>query len=247
MAFLAHRCGMSRGTENTMEAIEQAYCDDADAFECDVRMTADGVPVVIHDPDLIRVAHNGGRISQMTAAELNQVRLYGGEHIPSVAEVMDFVRTRYWRVIFELKDSSARLAKKMIDQQAEHRLVFEQCQFLTYAQNAPVLTNWKQEYPNINTSAMFKIPRQLVERAKKLNLNTICFGWRNKVEQWLVYGMAEFFLLQKEITKAHQQDLTVLSGITAEPSAIKYLAKLGVDGIWSNDILALRSAIEKIK
>lgn len=226
-----------------MEAIEQAYHDGADGFECDVRMTKDGIPVVIHDADLMRVAHHSGVINQMTKYELDSVRLRTGERIPSVAEVMDFVRQQDWRVVFEIKDSSPELAKKLIKMQSEFRLRFEQCQFLTYAQNARVLTDLKRDCPFINTSAMFKIPRQLIRRAKELNINTICVGWLSQSQKWFFYGMAEFFMLREQIAQAKQRGFKVISGITTEPIAVKYLAELGVDGIWSNDIPALRQAL----
>ena len=48
LLILAHRGGMSRAPENTILSFEQALTDGADAFECDVCLTQDKEPVMIH-------------------------------------------------------------------------------------------------------------------------------------------------------------------------------------------------------
>ena len=46
--ILAHRGGMGRAPENTIAAFQQTLDDGADAFECDVCLTQDEEPVLIH-------------------------------------------------------------------------------------------------------------------------------------------------------------------------------------------------------
>ena len=48
LTLLAHRGGMDRAPENTLTAFRQAYADGADVFECDVCLTSDKEPVMIH-------------------------------------------------------------------------------------------------------------------------------------------------------------------------------------------------------
>lgn len=48
----AHRGGAKLGPENTMPAFARGLEAGADGVECDVRQSADGVPVVIHDATL---------------------------------------------------------------------------------------------------------------------------------------------------------------------------------------------------
>lgn len=52
--IIAHRGSSGRAPENTLRAFELALEEGADAFELDVHVSADGVPVVIHDPSLLR-------------------------------------------------------------------------------------------------------------------------------------------------------------------------------------------------
>lgn len=65
-------------------AIETGY-----GIELDVRLTADGVPVIFHDNALRRICACEGTVSTMTLAQLRRVRLGGGnETLPTLAEVL---------------------------------------------------------------------------------------------------------------------------------------------------------------
>lgn len=88
--------------ENTLSAFEAAIGHDY-AIECDVHLSADGVPVVFHDSVLNRLTGRDGFVHEMTAAELTQLRIGGTEdRIPTLAEMLARVRGRVPLVI-ELK------------------------------------------------------------------------------------------------------------------------------------------------
>lgn len=88
--------------ENTLSAFEAAIARDY-AIECDVHLSSDGVPVVFHDSVLNRLAGRDGFVHDMTAAELNQIKVGGThDHIPTLAEMLARVRGRVPLVI-ELK------------------------------------------------------------------------------------------------------------------------------------------------
>ena len=88
--------------ENTLSAFDAAIERDY-AIECDVHLSADGVPVVFHDSVLNRLAGRDGFVHEMTAAELNQLKVGGtDDHIPTLAEMLAKVRGRVPLVI-ELK------------------------------------------------------------------------------------------------------------------------------------------------
>lgn len=62
------------------------------AIECDVRLTADGVPVVFHDADLKRLTGTEGRADALTAAALARLPLLGTVETPPLfAEFLDLV------------------------------------------------------------------------------------------------------------------------------------------------------------
>ncbi len=88
--------------ENTLPAFDAAI-DRNFAIECDVHLTADGVPVVFHDHDLLRLAGRDGFVWQRTAAEMGALSIGGtGDHAPTLSAMLDRVAGRVPLVI-ELK------------------------------------------------------------------------------------------------------------------------------------------------
>ena len=72
--LIAHRGGAGCAPENTLAAFESAARDwSADMVELDVRVTADGHCVVIHDPTVDRTTDGTGEVAQLTRAQLQQL------------------------------------------------------------------------------------------------------------------------------------------------------------------------------
>lgn len=93
--------------ENTLaafsEAIRHGY-----AIECDVQLSADGVPVVFHDSSLKRLTGRDGDVADLTARELAGLSIGGtGERIASLGDMLALVRGRVPLVI-ELKGTPGR-------------------------------------------------------------------------------------------------------------------------------------------
>jgi glycerophosphoryl diester phosphodiesterase len=70
---VAHRGASYEIAEHTLGAYLSALEQGADALECDVRLTADGHLVCVHDRNLRRTASNNGLVSTMDLAELNEL------------------------------------------------------------------------------------------------------------------------------------------------------------------------------
>ena len=70
---VAHRGASEEAPEHTLAAYRKAIEDGADALECDVRLTADGHLVCVHDRDLRRTASSRGLVSTMNLAELDEL------------------------------------------------------------------------------------------------------------------------------------------------------------------------------
>jgi glycerophosphoryl diester phosphodiesterase len=100
---LGHRGSPRRFAENTIGSFEAAFEGGADGVEFDVRNSADGVPLVFHDADLLRMARRPERIAELTARQLAAVELLGGARIPTLAEALDVVRSAGRLVNVEIK------------------------------------------------------------------------------------------------------------------------------------------------
>lgn len=111
----AHRGASGSRFENTMKAFKKAYEQGADGIELDVQLSEDGVPFVVHDPELSRVAGVRMPISKMTSAELLKVRVgrkycrlfTGGHRIPTLMEAVLFCQTHGMALNVELKETVA--------------------------------------------------------------------------------------------------------------------------------------------
>lgn len=67
---VAHRGGAALSPENTLAACRRALAEGVDAIEVDVRLSADGVPVVLHDATLERTTNGRGRLSAYCGSDL---------------------------------------------------------------------------------------------------------------------------------------------------------------------------------
>jgi glycerophosphoryl diester phosphodiesterase len=69
----AHRGSSAQAPEHTLAAYQQAIDDGADALECDVRLTADGVLVCVHDRTVNRTSNGRGVVSTLELADLAEL------------------------------------------------------------------------------------------------------------------------------------------------------------------------------
>ena len=69
---VAHRGSSADVPEHTLAAYVQAVADGADSLECDVRLTADGHLVCVHDRRIDRTSDGSGVVSVMTLEDLHR-------------------------------------------------------------------------------------------------------------------------------------------------------------------------------
>jgi glycerophosphoryl diester phosphodiesterase len=91
-AVVAHRGASSIHPENTLQAFLAAVEIGADFIELDVRLTADGVAVVLHDFEVSRTTNGNGLVHEMTLAQVKALDASGdrglGLEVPTFEEVL---------------------------------------------------------------------------------------------------------------------------------------------------------------
>ncbi|GCB06733.1 glycerophosphodiester phosphodiesterase family protein [Ralstonia sp. SET104] len=100
---IAHRGASGHRLENTLEAFALAAHLNADMWEIDVQLTADGVCVVSHDDNLSKTAGQDVRIQDVTHAQLQTYPLHNGEPVPTVREVVALAALTGCGLYIELK------------------------------------------------------------------------------------------------------------------------------------------------
>jgi glycerophosphoryl diester phosphodiesterase len=110
---VAHRGASAEGPENTLAAFRLALEQGAPAVECDVHLSADGFPVVIHDETVDRTTNGKGAVAALTRAALRRLdagswrgNRFAGEPIPTLEETLDLCAGRA-RLFIELKAGRA--------------------------------------------------------------------------------------------------------------------------------------------
>jgi glycerophosphoryl diester phosphodiesterase len=99
--IFAHRGASAYAPENTIAAFELALTQQADAIELDVKLSADGHVVVIHDSTVDRTTNGRGRVKDLSLSELRSLdagssfsEKFHGEKIPTLDEVFETVGRR---------------------------------------------------------------------------------------------------------------------------------------------------------
>ena len=180
--IIGHRGASAVAPENTLAAFSHAFDGGADGIEFDVRLARDGVPVVIHDPTLKRIAGDRRSVADMTSAELartnvgswfnrTQPRLarpeYSKEFVPTLDQVFEILKTS------RDKDSIAYVELK-IDKDQEYRALVESVatlisnhkllkQIIVISFSLEALTQMRELNSSIRTGALFE-PRRPVHR-----------------------------------------------------------------------------------
>ncbi|HTL41279.1 MAG TPA: glycerophosphodiester phosphodiesterase family protein [Pseudolysinimonas sp.] len=112
-AFVAgHRGDRADAPENTMPAFQAAFASGLDIVETDVQLTADGYPVLLHDPTVDRTTDGTGAVADLTLAEVEALdagswyaKKFAGTRIPQLGEFLDLLAaTPHKRALVELKE-----------------------------------------------------------------------------------------------------------------------------------------------
>jgi glycerophosphoryl diester phosphodiesterase len=96
---IAHRCGGALAPENSLAGLEAAARAGLRTVEFDVMLSADGVPMLIHDETLERTTDGRGPVAQRTAAELGALSCnrgwgdrFAGEPVPTLQRALESCR-----------------------------------------------------------------------------------------------------------------------------------------------------------
>jgi glycerophosphoryl diester phosphodiesterase len=116
--LIAKAGGCGEASENTLTAIEAALAvrpppQVSVAIEIDVRLSADGIPVVIHDARLERTTNGRGRVRAHGLQQLRRLRAGSADdRIPLLEEVFSLARER--TIVVEVHDRGPQAAERVL-------------------------------------------------------------------------------------------------------------------------------------
>ncbi len=230
--IIAHRGAAGDAPENTMAAFELALRQGTEAIELDVHLSADAVPVVIHDPRLERTTSGSGLVRTHSAAALRRLDAgswfnrrhpgkarasYAGLRIPLLAEVLDRVREHRCRAFVEIKMGSAiypGIEKKVLEEIHRARVAP-----LTTVMSLDlrVVRRVRQLDSRIALGATLSRPLPPLRRATAVAARTILTHWA--------------FASPLFIRRVHRSGLQVAIWTVNQPRWMRRKILDGVDGI----------------
>src|SRR3954454_17734914 len=108
--WIAHRGAGKLAPENTLAAFRLGAAHGYRAFECDVKLSADGVPFLLHDATLERTTSRRGHASALSWSELARLDAgschgdrWAGEPVASFAAVAQFCLRNAFALNVEIK------------------------------------------------------------------------------------------------------------------------------------------------
>jgi len=243
--IIGHRGASALAPENTLAAFTRALHTGADGIEFDVRLSYDGVPVVIHDASLARTALIDRLVSELTSEELQKIDVgtwfdrrqlphqtnYAGEKLPTLSQVFDLFRQNNALLHLEMKcgpseaDSLATAVSNLISGSSIlDRVIVE-----SFDLSATAVV--KKIDPRIRTAALFEPkfsrPVSTVLRMKMVDLAVAC----GADEIALHHSLASHRLLEK----ARRAGLSIVIWTVDSAQWVERALSLGVKALITND------------
>ena len=229
--IFAHRGASAQAPENTIAAFELALAQKADAIELDVKLSADGHVIVIHDSSVDRTTNGHGKVQNMTLAELKALDAgsffssqFAGERIPTLNEVFDAMGKRTF-INIELKNHRSH----------GEDLVETVCMLVKKHQMQKYV-RFSSFFPNALSKAhsyLPSVPRGLLALHGFLGVWARSFGFNFGKYDALHPNLRGF--TQQEVTRVHRLKRRVHVYTVNKEEDMRRLYKWGVDGIFTDD------------
>jgi len=189
--IIGHRGASAVAPENTLAAFTRAIQDGADGIEFDVRLSQDGVPVVIHDANLARTGLIAGVVAELSAEVLGrtdvgswfslrpnvQQKDFANEKVPSLQQVFDLFSNSDALLYLEMKSQAGgkRLAAEVAGAIRKHAIADR---VIVSSFDLALVQEVKAIDSAIRTAALFEprvsLPATLVRRMKLVELAKAC-------------------------------------------------------------------------
>ncbi|WP_291116545.1 glycerophosphodiester phosphodiesterase [Flavobacterium sp. UBA6135] len=216
---IGHRGALGHETENTIASIKKALELHVDMIEIDVFLIKSGELVVFHDEILDSLTNTPGRIEDFTFEELQKVIVKGNHHIPTLEEVIETI-DRKVQLNIELKGKNTvqptfELLKKC------YQKGWKKDDFVISSFLWEELETFRKLDDKISIAILTEEnPIAAISIGKKLKAVAINPWWKT--------------LTKENVHQIHNEGFKIFTYTVNEPSDIKFVTELGVDGIFCN-------------
>ena len=225
--WVAHRGAGKLAPENTLAAFRLGARHGYRMFECDVKLSADGVPFLLHDATLERTTNGIGvgadhpwhALAQLDAGSWHS-RAYAGEPLPTLDNIARFCLRNDYFLNIEIKPTPG------LEQRTGEVVAREAARLWADAGVPPLLTSFAPEALEGAQAAAAHLPRGLL-------LDTLWKGWlETALSLDCVAVVCNHALWDtSSVTQAKSAGFRCLSYTVNDEWAAQRLIALGTDGI----------------
>jgi glycerophosphoryl diester phosphodiesterase len=229
--WIAHRGAGKLAPENTLAAFRVGASHGYRAFECDVKLSADGIPFLLHDSTLQRTTPATGTAGERPWAELARLdaggwhsRAFAGEPIPSFEAIARYCLRNGFALNIEIKPTPGQELEtgRIVAREAAHLWASAR----SGPAVPPLFSSFRPESLQGAREAAPDLPRALL-------LDTLWSGWFDVVQALgCVACVTNHALMDAAlIGQLHGSGLRALVYTVNDPSEAQRLVALGIDGI----------------
>jgi glycerophosphoryl diester phosphodiesterase len=241
--WIAHRGAGRLAPENTLAAFRLGARHGYRAFECDVKLSADGVPFLLHDATLQRTTNGTGPAGQRPWSELSRLdaggwhsRAYAGEPVPSLDAVAAFVLRNGFHLNLEIKPSpgAERRTGEVVAADVARRW---------HGQPAwPLLSSFQPDALAGVQAAAPQLPRALL-------LDQLREGWFEQAQalQCVAVVFAYPLLDAALIARLHAAGLRAMAYTVNDPAEALRLRAAGIDGLITDEVARFSPADDAVR
>lgn len=238
--WFAHRGAGRLAPENTLAAFREGARHGWRAFECDVKLSADGVPFLLHDATLERTTDGRGLAATLRWSDLSRLdaggwhsRGFAGEPPASLAAIAAFVRGNGFTLNIEVKPTPGH-ERETGEVVAEHAV-----RLWHGAAVPPLLSSFQPAALEGARARAPQLPRALL-------LDALHDGW---LEQARALGcvavVAMYALLDATVVaRVHGAGMRALAYTVNDPSVAAWLTDNGVDALISDAVDRFSPAVD---
>ena len=221
VSVVAHRGDPYRVRENTLPSLRSAIERGADAVEIDVRLTRDGVPVLLHDDSLKRLWGHDRPLARLTHAEVAELT---GGGVPTLRDAL--LATGAHRLMIDLPGATEESVRTVVGTVREHGAG----ERVYYCAGATTMLAVRAADPSAEIAMTWTTsapPRPALLEAVR--------------PRWLNY---RFGLLGADLTDRVHKDGMLVSAWTVDTRrSMRRLIGYGVDAITTNRVDVLHAAV----
>jgi glycerophosphoryl diester phosphodiesterase len=230
--WIAHRGAGKLAPENTQAAFRLGAQHGYRAFECDVKLSAEGLPFLLHDAELERTTNGTGMASARPWNDLSRLdagswhsRAYAGEPVPTLDGISQYCIRNGYALNIEIKPTPG-------DEAKTGRVVAAEAARLWAAQaRPPLLSSFSPEALESAREAAPDLPRALlVDKARE--------GWFAQAQALgCVAAVTNFRMMDALlIDQLHGAGMRALVYTVNDEIEARRLLALGIDGIITDAI-----------